>query len=344
MQLIIMDTNFVKIGEVESTSVIWHMCYNKAGDFEVYTSATKENVDLLKHNHYVLRNDNSYVGIIEDVTIENDIENGDYIIVTGGFIETLLGRRIVEKQTILNGNMETELMRLIRENVTAPTAQKRKIDEVVLANAIGIYININAQFTGDEILSVISTVCEANDVGFRMKLDQNKFKFEFYVGTDRSRAQNINDLVIFSHEFDNLSGDKYYKSTKNHKNTAYVAGEGEGTDRKILEVGQAYGINRRETFIDARDLSSNDGEISSDEYQQMLDERGREKLSETQITEFFEGNVQIDINYKYNRDYFLGDVVTVENKKYGVSTNMQIIEILECEDENGYQIIPTFGI
>lgn len=344
MQLIVMDTDFIKIGEVESTSAIWHMCYNKAGDFEIYTSATRENVDLLKHERYILRNDNSYVGIIEDVTIENDVENGDYIIAAGGFVETLLGRRIVEKQTVLSGNMETELMRLINENVTAPVTQNRKIDEVVLANAIGISKNINAQFTGDEILSVISAVCEANDVGFRMKLDHNKFEFEFYEGVDRSRNQNINDLVIFSHEFDNLSSDRYDKSTKNHKNIAYVAGEGEGTDRKILEVGQAYGINRREIFIDARDLSSNDGEISSVEYQQMLDERGREKLSETQITEFFEGNVQIDINYKYNRDYFLGDIVTVENKKYGVSANMQIIEILECEDENGYQIIPTFGM
>ena len=75
----------------------------------------------------------------------------------------------------------------------------------------------------------------------------------------------------------------------------------------------------------------------------LLDERGGEKLAEVKPIVKFEGEVLLDGNYVYKQDFNLGDVVTVENKKYGVFINTRIIEILESEDENGYVITPTFG-
>ena len=127
------------------------------------------------------------------------------------------------------------------------------------------------------------------------------------------------------------------------KNFAVVAGEGEGTARRTRAVGNTRGLDRKELFVDARDLSSNDGEITDDEYNKSLDERGGEKLAEVKPIVKFEGEVLLDGNYVYKQDFNLGDVVTVENKKYGVFINTRIIEILESEDENGYVITPTFG-
>ena len=56
-------------------------------------------------------------------------------------------------------------------------------------------------------------------------------------GTDR-RVKNKegNEAIIFSQSLSNISRTAYTKDSESYKNVAYVAGEGEGTDRKWYEL------------------------------------------------------------------------------------------------------------
>ena len=47
-------------------------------------------------------------------------------------------------------------------------------------------------------------------------------------------------------------------------------------------------------------------------------------------------------SHTYGVDYFLGDIVQIENE-YGIQASAQITEIIETENESGYSIIPTFS-
>lgn len=76
-------------------------------------------------------------------------------------------------------------------------------------------------------------------------------------------------------------------------------------------------------------------------YEVYLLTRGYEKLAEYGAYKSFEGSVVPDITFEYKKDYFLGDVVTAENK-YGISVPARIVEIIETTDENGYRIEPNF--
>lgn len=343
MQLIICNTSFERIGMIETASVLWHSCYYEVGDFEIYIEALPENIELLQEKYYVVRDDDCYVGIIEDILTSGDVENGDFLTVTGKFCESILSRRIVYYQTQLNGTVENGLYTIIKDNVTNPDDKDRKIDVIELGAMKGFSERLDNQYTGDEIVEVVKGACLANSIGFKMPLINNKFRFELYKGVDHSYNQTKNSYVVFSDEFDNLVSSEYTLSTSKTKNFAVVAGEGEGTARRTRAVGNTKGLDRKELFVDARDLSSNDGEITDDEYNKSLDERGGEKLAEVKPIVKFEGEVLLDGNYVYKQDFNLGDVVTVENKKYGVFINTRIIEILESEDENGYVITPTFG-
>ena len=69
--------------------------------------------------------------------------------------------------------------------------------------------------------------------------------------------------------------------------------------------------------------------------------RGNEKLSEYGGVVSFDGSVEPNITFIYKKDYFLGDVVAVENE-YGVSYNARIVEVVEVADDNGYKIEPKF--
>ena len=76
-------------------------------------------------------------------------------------------------------------------------------------------------------------------------------------------------------------------------------------------------------------------------YHSYLLARGEEQLSTFGEVETFEGSIVSDVSFIYKTDYFLGDVVYVENE-YGIGANVRITEVIESIDENGYSVEPTF--
>lgn len=83
------------------------------------------------------------------------------------------------------------------------------------------------------------------------------------------------------------------------------------------------------------------GTLLEQPYQVLLNQKGVESLAEVKTVVSFEGEVEPFHSFKYGEDYFLGDIVTVQNE-YGISSNARITEVIENDDENGYSIIPTF--
>ena len=76
-------------------------------------------------------------------------------------------------------------------------------------------------------------------------------------------------------------------------------------------------------------------------YEVYLLNRGYEKLAEYGEKVSFEGSIIPDVTFVYKQDYFLGDIVSVENE-YGIQADARIIEIVEVNDENGYSVEPKF--
>lgn len=76
-------------------------------------------------------------------------------------------------------------------------------------------------------------------------------------------------------------------------------------------------------------------------YEVYLLNRGYEKLAEYGEKLSFEGSIIPDMTFIYGTDYFLGDIVTVENE-FGITAEARITEIVEVLDENGYRIEPKY--
>ena len=106
----------------------------------------------------------------------------------------------------------------------------------------------------------ITSLCEASGLGVCITLNPEAQKLEFEVleGVDRSANQKDRPPMIFSIDYDNVISREYVSDVSEFKNTAIVAGQGEGADRKITLVGnENTGINRYEMFVDARDIEMN---------------------------------------------------------------------------------------
>lgn len=95
------------------------------------------------------------------------------------------------------------------------------------------------------------------------------------------------------------------------------------------------------------DLPSNTLEDSDDVklrdvvYSVYLLTRGYEKLAEFGAVTSFEGVVEPNTTFIYNKDYFLGDLVTVQNE-FGITVQARITEVIEVNDDNGYSVEPKF--
>lgn len=348
IDLWIYSEDFQALAVVDTyNSLIWANRFRQCGDFEIYVSASPEMADILQKDHWVVRPDDDMVGIIETVETNTDEENGDYMLVTGRCLRQILGRRIIWDQTTIRGTVENGLRRLATDALISPTITARRYAQLALAAAHGYTETVEAQYTGDNLQEVTEALCAANNYGYKITMDaaSKRLLLDFYKSADRSASQAENPRIIFSEENDNLRATIHTLNTRDYKSVALVAGEGEGTARRRVTVGRSVdqeGLHRRELYIDARDVSSNEGQISDAEYDAQLAERGRTGLAEAPIVESMEGTIEPMQMYVYKEDYFLGDIVTVVNK-YGIAVDTQVLEVVETWDETGYTCTPTFG-
>lgn len=350
MEAIILDTDFSSIKVVDSfESMIWTDRYDEAGDFEIYVSANSDLMTYAKQDRYLFMRESEHLMIIEGTEISSDTEDGNKLIITGRSLESILDRRIVWNQTNLNGNLQNGIESLLNSAIINPDNADRKISNFIFNPSTDTYITgltIDAQYTGDNLYEVITNLCKANDLGFKITLNSsNQFVFELYYGTNRSYDQSINPYVIFSQNFENIINSDYLENKKTFKNVTLVAGEGEGASRKTTTVGSGSGLERRELFTDARDISSNvdGGTLTDEQYYAKLTQRGTENLAENATIKTFDGEVETTKMFVYGRDFFLGDIVQVVND-YGTESKSRVTEMIMSQDTGGYTAYPSFTI
>lgn len=349
MDVTILNTDLDAVSIVDTyESFIWTDRYYAYGDFELYEAMRDGLLDYIKQDYYLQSKESEHVMIVEKIQITSDTEDGNHVTVTGRSLESILDRRIVWGQKLLSGNLQNGIKTLLNENVISPSDSNRRIPNFIFKESTDPAITklkLEAQYTGDNLYDVIQKICEEQGIGFKITLnDEKQFVFELYAGSDRSYDQTENPYVIFSPKFENIINSNYIESKASLKTVTLVGGEGEGADRRYTTVGGGSGLNRRELFTDARDISSNvgsDDELTDAEYMAQLQQRGKEKLAENVSITSFEGETETTIMFQYGKDFFNGDIVQIANE-YGHETKARILEIVRSEDKDGYSVYPTF--
>ena len=349
MELLVLNTDYESIAVIDTyESFIWTDRYNSYGDFEIVFAMDESFLRYLKEDNYFWLKDSEHTMIIEDIRIDADTEDGNRLIVTGRSLESILERRIIWGQKVFTGNLQTAIQTMLNECIISPSIEDRKISNFRFAESADPKITsltIDNQYTGDELYTVIKGLCEENNIGFKIVLtDDNWFEFSLYAGVDRSYDQTENPYVVFSPNFENIINSNYFSSKASYRNVTLVEGEGEGTDRKTAIVGSGSGINRREVYTDARDISSKteDGvTLSDDEYYAQLRSKGLKTLADHSITTAFEGEVEATKLFKYGEDFYIGDIVQIANE-YGNEGSAYISELIISRSKEGFSVYPTF--
>lgn len=314
-----------------TTSVRWRRKYQEPGEVEIHMPATRENVELMAEGRIIKRLDQDDAAIIEGIEIEeNDLA------ITGRMLSAMLERAILSKRYTMRMTTERAMKTVIAEGI-------RVVPEMVAEAVKGIGdTTVDMQATYKNLLTVETRLAKASGLGYRVKYSPGEMTFVVFEGTDRSVQQSERPVVIFSDEFGNLAAPKYTKTSIDYKNKAYVAGEGEGTARTVVIVDLSAGEEVRELFVDAKDITKDEGTTDT-EYTAMLRQRGLEKLAECPRVENFEGDGENVENFEYMIDWDLGDIVTVQYTRLGITMHERVTEVEEVYERGVATFTPVFG-
>lgn len=350
---------FDAIGLVNKfTSLIWPDKFNGYTTFELNAPVTAENKNLLKEGNVIwCGGDNA--AVIEVIQGDTNEDGQKVIKAKGRTLEMILTTRIIwGTYSCSNKAASTAMYEIVDKHCVNPSQSNRKIPYLECAEDEFFGRGIYFQKTGDEVYDALLDISTDTGLGFCIlfRPKEKKLIFKVLQGVDRTVIP-VDDKgstpVIFSTELEDILKSSYYKNSQDVKSTAYVAGEGEGTERTYIVSGDnaSSGFLRRELYVDARDLQSEiqneDGTtktIDPDEYRDMLNDRGKEKLAERVASESFEATMRVigDIQYVYGVDYNNGDKVIVQDTDLGIQVIATVSESTENFSDE-YSLDITFG-
>lgn len=349
MEIYVFNTSIELVHIIdEFSSLIWTRRYFKSGSFELHVPLTGDNIKYLVKDNIIYKKSDNEAAYIETRQISLDEKGKETLHVKGSFLTNYIDSRINWGRLIFNGLTEVLMRKLVNDSCINPTNPNRKIRLLNLGAIKNYTEKIEYQNSYGNIIEELEKIANTNELGYRINFDHiNKsLDFEVYKGVNRSVNQSLIAPCIFSREFENILNQTYVESSSNFKNTALVAGEGEGTTRVLVTINDINsGIERHELFVDARDLQRNvdNVNLAEQEYKNNLVQRGNEKLAEYKEIKTFDSKVNAQGNNVYKVDYDLGDIVTIYDKKWELQVDTRITEIEEIYESGKFEINPTFG-
>lgn len=352
----ILDRNFKRLDILRHyTFSQYNMKFRGIGTFTVNAPLELNTIFLNREEqYYLLFNGNVHpvVGKVEDVKKESEDEENK-LTITGRLALFILTKRIVSDTINTSGTTLEHMEKLVTENILK-VKNNRYIpitidDSAVNKNKLS---KVDRQVTGGYIWDEFEELLEQDKIGIELypkivptysvnDIDSNilDWTLKFSSGIDRTKGNaDGNTPVIFSQQLSNINRVDYERNVENHCNIAYVAGEGEGSNRKWFEIPinqeesqETKGWERSELWIDARDIQSEDdngNQLTEEQYNALIRQRAEEKAVENNIQESYEATVITkNKRYVYGKDYFLGDFVTAVDTQLGLEFDVQIIGI-----------------
>ncbi len=367
----IMNTNFELEGIITNfESLIIVRNFYECGTFELTINKNKANTNKLIKDNMLIVNKNDEKVFVIDKVVETTVKNSKTLKVTGNCIKGITKRRIIatngydrvaetEAENIHKHYIKNHMVESYYDDIRTPERDIPWLKIVPTQNR-GIKTVWQARLTN--LHDEEKHISQDTGLGWKIYLDRNNkcFWFDSVKGVDRTVNQvespntheflsNMtheelqqytheqlkgtikNPYIIFSEKKKNLLEAKVTDDNTNYKNVAYVAGKGENEDRLITVLGTAEGFNRREVLVDLNNIEDPDE----------LNQEGQKKLDTYKIIQSVEGKIYEIPNMQYEKDWDLGDLVTIESND--IYEDKRIIQVKEIYERNNIKVEVGFG-
>lgn len=347
-------------------SMIWTERWKDIGDFELLIVSTPTNRIRFKAGTQITTNLSKRVMTAETVEDVIDTDGRAILKVKGRSLETLLEDRVA-LGTAGAGNFVTPwyiqdtpdnvmrqmfsyicIMGEVHPSDVIPFIADSPLTTLYPADNIPTpAFEIMHEQPMTSLYDAMKNVADIYDLGFRLYRDPagSKLYFNVYSGSDRTNLQSIIPAVVFSSEFENLQNVRTLTTIEKTKNVAYVFytqvvdGYPQIMNYQIVYADGAdpntAGFERRALPIEVTSLP--EGTVDIDAY---LVRKGKDELAKARPSSLLDGEVSQHSTYKYEVHYFLGDLVTMQNRD-GVANSMRVTEQIFVHDADGERSYPT---
>ncbi|WP_019243640.1 MULTISPECIES: siphovirus ReqiPepy6 Gp37-like family protein [Bacillus] len=353
MELYVFDMELNHLGMIdEFIQVESELHYTKMSYLYLSVEGNKENIDLLQKGRILVKSNDLSRGYVIPRREYEDEQSSILQIIAPSF-NVLLHRRIVLGQQVYTDNLEYVIKKFIYYNAIN-TTQNRKIPHLDVDFEYKCDLEDGTESAANVHLDDLSyDLCNKYDCSWDIFIDleNKKFVYTTWKGTDRSAEQSENPHIIFSKDSDNVLKQNYVEDDSDYRTTAIVEGEEEGLTRRTVIVNdELSGFDRIEMFVDANSVkktykNENDQEVTltDTEYNSLLKAEGEKALSEYQKITTFESDVDLYSNNIFGVDYFLGDKVSIRNDDLDIILHTRIVSVIETVNKSGTSLKVNFG-
>lgn len=343
-----------RIGVLQHDDAVqWLENYQSPGEVKIDALATQDNNAMLVEGNRVYNTETNTVARICHVDLVQT-EAEELITVRADITTELLSDRVL---------MATEHAVNVEEAMYAVYSKNRRDLPLAVGDAEGYTEQTDMELTWGSVLDAEKKLAEISGLGFTVLFDPETGEevFKVYKGVDRSNEEYPGYIGYFGTDVGNIQNVSVMSGTTDYKNVAVVAGAETGAARevRIVSLGNVSGENRRELYVDARDLQREyqvaipTGQYdergnpiytyetrtyTDAEYYAILDARGREKLAECLRTFSITCTVTQN-NIIYGSDYFLGDRMPIKLPEYGIYASARISSVTMVYEQDGNKII-----
>jgi hypothetical protein len=359
MEVYILDDLLRRTAVIDRfNSMIWTERWREKGDFELVVNSTPAMRGLLKTGNQLVITESDRVMEVEYVEDAHDDEGRKLLKVTGPSLEYMLENRVAtDGMTGLGtttdwtitgtpGNIARYIfdqicrLGLLSTSDIIPFIQPGSLYPT---GSIGETATIfQAEIPISSVYAAIKDLCDQYEMGFRLvrNADQSELYFDIYSGDNRTTQQSSLAPVIFSPDLDNMKNTTEVKSIKDYKNVAYVFGKN-GAEIVYADNVSAdtSGFARRVMFVDAKDVEDAAGPTLTS----ILRNKGLDALAKQRPITALDGEISQSSQYKYGRDYRLGDLVEMRSED-GATNQMRVTEQIFVCDNEGDRSYPTLAV
>jgi hypothetical protein len=352
------------------TSVIWTERYAAAGDVQIVVPPTPSMIKRFAKGTFIGLRGTSEIMMIETQSIENGL-----LTVTGSSIVKFLNNRTAWfADTTYDGSDTTKpliqstyggtdtagsfISNIISAMVINPVAftsywTSINLDwgnEIIHGLALG-RVDTNGDskaltFNKGPLYDGLAQFAEAEGLGFKLYLESANYssgfvlRFATYRGRDKTSGQTINRMVRLTPKMDTLTNVKEINSIEKYINVVYVSYKNQISVHYPPDIlSPPLDFNRRVLQVDAEDIFLEDDHILA--YRNTV---ARNAFIDHVYIQAVDGQILPPISdYKFKRDYDLGDVIELEGYT-GTISKARVTEYIRSQDQFGIKEFPTLAV
>ena len=329
MELLGLDNDFALVKMLRCTNIQWNRRYYDAGDFQLELMANDWDTSIA----YIYTHQRPETGMVEKVEAEHRLK-GDFILVSGFFLEGMLNWKISNPKHASTGNISAACKSLV-STLMADTG-------VTVPSTPDLGTSAPFDSENERLGDATYAALQKQELSQRIIFDYDTEALLYSVrqGLDRTQNQSANTYAAFSQCFGNIDNLTLITDTSGMRNVAVVQYIDEGADA-TMEIDLRTDSEPKRILFIASSILREDGQ-STEDFLAAVESDARTQLAEYQAILNLEADV-LQRNIYYLSDYDLGDKCDVRDDRLGLAYEARIIEINEVWKNNEHKVGVQFG-